>query len=450
MLLGAFQRIVKQGRARGLGATMITQRSAVLNKDLLTQIETLVVLRTTAALDRKAIAGWIEYHGQRDEMLASLSGLAPGEAWVWSPWLDVVERVRFPLRRTFDSAATPKVGRRRQAATLADVDLDALRKRMADAVERAKADDPKELRRQIAELRKELQRATDLSNATAVNARRLAEKAAEPVVERVEVPVVPLEVYERAERIVLRQFSRIETALEKLHDAVLEGLRPIGDVLSLGEELERLDRERESLKAGSERPSPSGRPNGPAAPVRPSPARSVPGTDPPAADGAVTAARQAILDALAWFEATGVLSEPTRPAVAAVARTSSKSSYFEKNVSALRTAGLVAYPSAGRLALLEAGRSVARPPDIEPTTAALQDAMYEMVGPARAAILRALVAAYPAALSRTDLAERAGTSAASSYFEKNVSALRTLGLVEYPDRGHVVARDVLFLEGGGR
>ncbi|MFL5737325.1 MAG: ATP-binding protein, partial [Actinomycetota bacterium] len=116
--LGAFQRIVKQGRARGLGSTMITQRSAVLNKDLLTQIETLVVLRTTSPQDRKAIEGWVTYHGLAEEILASLHELKDGEAWIWSPWLSLVERIRFPRRRTFDSGSTPAgAGRRPSCRT---------------------------------------------------------------------------------------------------------------------------------------------------------------------------------------------------------------------------------------------------------------------------------------------------------------------------------------------
>ena len=154
--LGAFQRIVKQGRARGLGATMITQRSAVLNKDLLTQIETLIVLRTTSPQDRKAIADWIVYHGQAREMLESLHQLAKGEAWVWSPWLELVKRVQIRRRRTFDSGATPTLAAaRRTPATLADIDLGALRSRMQQAVERARDEDPKELRKRIAELERE-------------------------------------------------------------------------------------------------------------------------------------------------------------------------------------------------------------------------------------------------------------------------------------------------------
>jgi hypothetical protein len=166
--LGAFQRIVKQGRARGLGSTMITQRSAVLNKDLLTQIETLIVMRTTSPQDRKAIAGWVEYHAQEKEMLASLHELKDGEAWVWSPWLDLTKRIRINRRATFDSGATPTMAQRKAPATLADIDMDVLRERMAETIERTKENNPEELKRELA---------------------RLREQVRNPMTERVEVPV---------------------------------------------------------------------------------------------------------------------------------------------------------------------------------------------------------------------------------------------------------------------
>jgi uncharacterized protein len=45
-MLGAMEDLVRRGRARGLGVSLVTQRAAVLNKDLLTQVEVLVALRT--------------------------------------------------------------------------------------------------------------------------------------------------------------------------------------------------------------------------------------------------------------------------------------------------------------------------------------------------------------------------------------------------------------------
>ena len=156
-LLRAFENIVRRGRARGLGITMITQRSAALNKNVLTQIETLIVLRTTSPQDRKAIEGWVEYHGQAKTLLESLPGLEDGEAWVWSPsWLKTLKRVKILRRLSFDSAATPKeVHGKRPPATLADVDLGTIQKRIVATIERAKAEDPRELRARIAELERE-------------------------------------------------------------------------------------------------------------------------------------------------------------------------------------------------------------------------------------------------------------------------------------------------------
>jgi hypothetical protein len=50
-MLGAAEDIVRRGGQRGIGCTMITQRTAVLNKNVLTQCEMLVALRTISPQD---------------------------------------------------------------------------------------------------------------------------------------------------------------------------------------------------------------------------------------------------------------------------------------------------------------------------------------------------------------------------------------------------------------
>jgi len=165
-LLRAWQNVVRRGRKKGLGVTMITQRSAVINKDVLTQIETLIVHRITSPQDRKAIEGWVVYHGQKQEILASLSGLKPGEAWVWSPWMEITDQFQIYRRKTFDSAATPTgAKRRRRPATLADIDLGAIKEQMAETIERVKETDPKELKRRIKDLERELHSQKQLTKA---------------------------------------------------------------------------------------------------------------------------------------------------------------------------------------------------------------------------------------------------------------------------------------------
>lgn len=192
-MVSVWQRIVKQGRFKGLGCTLISQRSSSLNKDVLELVDTLIVLRTIGPRSRDAIKAWVKDQDVDEKLLASLPSLASGEAWMWSPGeLQIMQRIHFRRRRTFDSGATPKVGQARRApATLADVDLAAIKEQMADTIEKAKADDPAELRKQLAEARREL--------ASAIN--RQSEPVVEVQVERVEVPVLSDEVVARLEAV---------------------------------------------------------------------------------------------------------------------------------------------------------------------------------------------------------------------------------------------------------
>lgn len=157
---GAVDTLVRRGRSSGIGVTLITQRPAAINKDVLTQIELLIAHRVISPQDRKAIELWIEAHPVGEtakQAAASLASLDKGECWVWSPsWLDVFKRVTIRQRRTFDSSATPKVGERKVTPSgRAVVDLDGLRAAMAETIQRAEADDPKVLRKRIAELERQ-------------------------------------------------------------------------------------------------------------------------------------------------------------------------------------------------------------------------------------------------------------------------------------------------------
>jgi hypothetical protein len=204
-LLGAIQDLVRRGRARGIGVTLVTQRAAVLSKDVLTQAEVLVALRTISPQDRAAIDAWIQAHdahGQREEFMASLASLPIGTAWFWSPgWLEVFQRVQIRKRETFDSSATPKVGAVvRAPKQLAVVDLEVLKHQIAATIEKAKQEDPRELRRRIAEL----EQAVRKSEQRVDNSQR-------PVAKRVEVPILKDVQVKRLEKL----FDRIVAEAER-------------------------------------------------------------------------------------------------------------------------------------------------------------------------------------------------------------------------------------------
>ncbi len=106
---------------------------------------------------------WIDVHGtteQRKVLMESLPSLTYRRCWFWSPVAGrkgIFQRTHIQPIRTFDSGATPEPGKKRIAPkNLADVDLDALKRQMALTIERAKADNPSELRRQIADLKAQL------------------------------------------------------------------------------------------------------------------------------------------------------------------------------------------------------------------------------------------------------------------------------------------------------
>ncbi len=162
-LLRMFENIVRRGRTKGLGICLVTQRSASVNKNVLTQCETLYAMRTTGPQDVKAIEEWMKYHGADRQMLASLATLADGEAWVWSPhYLKKMERFRFRLSHTFDSGATPtnhRAGSKRRPATLADVDVASIAEKMKETIERVASEDPRVLQQRVRELEKQLRAA---------------------------------------------------------------------------------------------------------------------------------------------------------------------------------------------------------------------------------------------------------------------------------------------------
>lgn len=162
-MLGAAEDIVRRGGQRGIGCILVTQRSAVLNKNVLTQAQVLVALRTIAPQDLAAMNSWIDVHGTQEErktLMESLPSLPTGDAWFWSPGWPTEEgifrRVHVLPIETFDSGATPKPGEmRKEPKTMADVDLEALKRQMSSTIEKIKSDDPKALRRRISELERE-------------------------------------------------------------------------------------------------------------------------------------------------------------------------------------------------------------------------------------------------------------------------------------------------------
>ena len=112
-LLGHIEEIVRRGRVRGFIPWLITQRPAVVHKDVLSQADILIAMKLTASQDRDAIGAWIEGQADRREgnaILGELPRLRQGEGYLWAPSHGILQQVRFPAIRTFDSSRAPRRG----------------------------------------------------------------------------------------------------------------------------------------------------------------------------------------------------------------------------------------------------------------------------------------------------------------------------------------------------
>lgn len=438
-LLGAMEDIVRRGRARGLGVTLVTQRAAVLNKNVLTQTEVLVCLRTISPQDRDAVEAWVHAHDftseQWEAFVTSLPMLPIGTAWFWSPgWLDIFKKVHVRKRETFDSSATPKVGEKIfSPKNLKPVDLESLKEKMAATIEQAKANDPKELRREIARLKAELQKRPDGGPA--------------PKEKIVEKPVLKDSQITRIEKLLDRAsviFDKHRSELFSIRSDALEALEPVRAALKNWIEEKR----------GVVRYDSTGRATGRVfihhKPVTMRPVDAAPSRSSAIAQKwqgeEIPRPQQRILDSLATLESLG-LRDVSKSNVAVFADQSPSSSGYTNNLGRLRSIGLIHYPQQGRVALTDEGRKLAQSDGTILSRGELHRAWFSKLANPKVRILERLIETYPDPIEKDKLAELAGQSPTSSGYTNNLGNLRSLGLVDYPQPGLVAATDLLFPEG---
>jgi uncharacterized protein len=426
----AAAKIPLEGRAFGLGSLAPSQRSSRLHKDVLTQFSIMIAMRSPAKLDRDAIGGWVEEHGVAKELLGSLPGLDNGEGWLWSPhYLHRADRVRFRRRETFDSGATPKVGQAiRAPRTIADVDLAAINKAMAATIEKAKADDPAALRKQIRDLERQLKE-------------RPVEKVPEPAEpEIVEVPVLDDDLAAELRA----QFAAVRDLLEDRR-ALIEAIGRFAALPPPAAAKPAAAPIHTPAQPVRTTPAPAPKPG------RPERGRNTEGAQ-VAAGGELAGPQRRVLDAIAWLVDLG-FPQPTKVQVGFIAgyRTGKKVGGAYGNIlGGLRSAGLIDYPTPGSVVLTAEGASVASPSDIEPTTDGLQSAVFARLSEPEQRVLRPLIEVYPEALSKQDVGAAAGYTVGDKVggaFGNILGRLRSLGLIDYPAQGTAAATSILFLEG---
>lgn len=388
--LGAVDRLVRRGRSRGLGTMVISQRSAVLSKDVLTQTEVLIALQVTSPHDREALTEWIRANTNAEkakEFLDSLAGLQQGEAWFWSPTrLKLLAPVKIRTSRTYDSSYTPKIGERRKTPVLKPTDIAHLGKMLADVAEEAKANDPKALKERIRNLEQQLAAKPKQVSGDALDAARAT------TTQRV------AGTYEAGK---LRSKKAIEAIIVSLQ-AVVHGLEPAATY------------QHETPAA-----TPPQKDNiiPPYRPKEPRP-RSI------ETNGSLPKAERLILKALAQYP-----DGRTKIQIAILTSYSHRGGAFNNALSHLRTQGYIT-GSGDHIKATESGWQAVGPFEPLPTGGELlaQWRNHRLLGKAERLILDVLSSSLPK--TKADLALSTGYESTGGSFNNALSKLRTLELIE--------------------
>lgn len=422
-------RLASEGLGKGLAIIAASQRPQKVHKDFLTCFETLIAMRVIHPLDRGAVKDWID--GCPDakkgaEVLASLASMGRGEGWAWSPEIGFgPERVKFPMFSTYDSFRDRSAERSHQLRGWASVDLDDVKAKLAKVVEEAKANDPKELRRQVSELTAALTKAEQAKPA-----------AAKPEIQKVDVPVVTdadLKRIELAASMVERAIERASAHLANTVGGVADPLKAIlARVKTIKAGPDPIALARKAVDFGSSVASAQTVVGRPVKPIQPRPI---------AGDGSITNPMQRILDAVAWWNAFGI-AQPKREAVAFIARYTPTSGGFNNPLGTLRTMGLVDYPAAGLVALTDSGRASANQPDSSPTRDEAHDRVRSVLDGPKRRIFDALLSLGGVA-PREVLAEKSQYEPTSGGFNNPLGTMRSIGLVDYPSSGQVELAEFL-------
>lgn len=423
MLLHNVDQLVRRGRMYGIGTTMITQRPAVLNKNVLTQAEVLIALRTLGSQDRKAINDWIDAHGtveQKKEMHGSLASLPTGTAWVWAPGkLDIFKKVKIFKSKTFDSSATPTVGKKmKRPKKVAKINLDKLIKRMADSIEEAKANDPEQLKKRLAKTEQALE----------IEKNKRVPKTEEKVkIKTIKKLVVTDKQIKNLGKNVTKLLT-IASGFDKVAASIHTIIKGVNHGLAL------VVKQKQEVSGNNGKPVENGldkeHPFAPSTlyagwkyvPVNP----RKPGT-PPAQEGDTKLSKreEAILAALAPH-----LSGRNKSQVAIMSGYKKDSSSIRNGLSSLRNKGLINGTNE-RLMITLTGKAVLGEYKPLPKGKELLEwwLNHKQIGRRERLVLEALASVYPNTLTRAKLSQVTEYDVESSSLRNALSKLRMLGLV---------------------
>ena len=413
-------RLITEGAGMGITIFSASQRPQKVHKDFVSSNETLIACRVIHKRDRDADKDWVDACGDPDvakEMLASLAGMPRTDAWVYSPEADFgPKQITFPMFATYDSFA-PQGTSKAKLKGWADVDLEAVQAQIAKTVEEHKANDPKELKIEIARLKAELAKKPKAQTETVTVTR------ADPA----KIAAAEARGYERGFKAGNAIYPAFVTAVDKI------GVQMISASLGLQKAMEqaRADLAERQRKAYDKIPATteSGSPTSPGkfdvdtptrAPAavarKPSPVGNGDGTKLPKAE-------RSILTALAQ------VGDATKNKIAVLTGYAVSGGGFNNALGALRRTGSIS-DRGDLICITDVGLEALGQWIPLPTGDDLRRHWMGQLPKAERSILEHLCGVYPDSMDKPTLAVRAGYEAGGGGFNNALGKLRTLELIE--------------------
>lgn len=175
-------------------------------------------------------------------------------------------------------------------------------------------------------------------------------------------------------------------------------------------------------------------------------APATPGSAAPVGDGSISGVGQKILNTIAALQEMGC-TDLDKATVAALVGYHPNAKSYANAMGSLNTGRYVQYLSGGRVTLTAQGQERAVSQLSISSIDELHELWFDRLGNVAKKILEPLINDYPSEVGAEALAESAGYHPNAKSFANAKGRLRTLGLIEYPKPGYVVATKVLFPEG---
>ncbi len=431
------------GRKRGFCGVLATQRVSKLNKDAAAECNNKLIGRCSLDVDRKRAGEELGF-SDKDNVL-SLRDLEAGEFFAYGPALSKTI-TKFKVGKV--QTTHPEAGEVAPPVTPPRAKVKKVFEQLRNLPQEAEEESKNivELQQEVRKLKAEL---------------RAAEKNAKVETKEIKIPVIDKDALNAIVRSV-EKLDAFHGKMDELRDRMAQAQQA---VVSEGDNLRVFARRQlaqlkidepktdtlpsrlrmDAIQMHQQQRPKIGAPAAIGAQQHPPLRKKTEKVETESGEFVLDNPKRRILDALAWFEAIGVAA-PQGSALAFMSGYSGEDNgAFKNNRGALRTAGLVTYPSPGTVSLTDEGRTHAQIPNIPPTGEGLRATVLAKLDDPLRRVLTPCIEAYPNVVTGEDLAQMAGYSEADNgAFKNNRGRLRTLGLVTYPNSGCVRAADILF------